>query len=74
MRHVVLVYVLWCPHRYFVPTGFLHMFLMFGPAIVLGGTPQRVVAITALLTGPLAASSILGGSERAHLFEWAAVW
>lgn len=57
-----------------VPTAFLHMFLMFAPALVLGGTPQRVSALISMLTGPLAATQLLGNNERVQLLEWAPIW
>ncbi len=59
---------------YFMPSSFLHLFLMFAPAIVLGGTPQRVLAMATLLTGPLAASQLIGRNEREQMFEWASIW
>lgn len=49
------------------------MFLMFAPALLLGGTPQRVMAAAALLTGPIAASQYVN-SERAEIHEWASIW
>lgn len=57
-----------------VPSVFLHMFLMFGPALVLGGTPQRVSALATLLTGPLAATRLIGNNDRVQLYEWAPIW
>lgn len=59
---------------YFVPSSFLHLFLMFAPALILGGTPQRVLAAATLLTGPLAASQLVERNERAQMFEWASIW
>jgi hypothetical protein len=50
------------------------MFLMFVPALVLGGTPQRVSALITMLTGPLAATQLLGNNERMQLYEWEPVW
>lgn len=49
------------------------MALMHGPSLVLGGTPQRVMAVLALLTGPVSASQLVDG-ERGFLYEWAAIW
>lgn len=57
-----------------MPSVFLHMFLMFGPALVLGGTPQRVSALVTLLTGPLAATRLIGNNDRVQLYEWAPIW
>jgi hypothetical protein len=50
------------------------MFLMFAPALVLGGTPQRVSALISMLTGPLAATHLLGNNERMQLYEWGPIW
>jgi hypothetical protein len=47
---------------------------MFAPALILGGTPQRVLAAATLLTGPLAASQLVERNERAQMFEWASIW
>lgn len=63
-----------CACSSLVPSVFLHMFLMFGPALVLGGMPQRVSALVTLLTGPIAAARIIGNSERVQLYEWAPIW
>jgi len=58
---------------YYIPTGFLHLFLMFAPALVMGGTPQRIMALAALITGPVAASQLIDG-DRPRLYEWASSW
>lgn len=54
--------------------SFLHFFLFFMPALVLGGVPQRVLGVLALLTGPLVTDQVVAGDDRAQRYEWASMW
>lgn len=62
------------PNSYYIPTAFIHGFFFFVPALALGGLPQRVLGLAALLTGPVMTEVILGGDAEARRYEWASIW
>lgn len=64
------------PATYFVPGGFIHFFLFFGPALLLAGPRapiRRVVVTIALALGPVTAMALVRKAES-YQHEWAAVW
>jgi hypothetical protein len=48
--------------------------MLFVPALLLGGAPQRLLSLTALVAGPLATDRLVVGDERARQYEWASMW
>ena len=64
------------PPSYYLPGGFIHFFLFFGPALLLAGPRapvRRAVVCVALLIGPVTAMALVRSAES-YQHEWAAVW
>lgn len=60
---------------YYIPNYFLHLFMMFIPALVVGGTWHKSFALATFITGPVMTEVIMrnaGPDSRQH--ELPAVW
>jgi hypothetical protein len=60
---------------YYIPNYFLHLFMIFIPALVLGGTWHRGFILAAFITGPVMTEAVMrnaGLESRSH--ELPAVW
>jgi hypothetical protein len=63
------------PLSYVVPSGYIHFFLFFIPALVApgrGAGARRAFAITGFLSGPLLSMALSRG--KAYAFEWSSIW
>lgn len=60
---------------YYVPSFFVHLFAMFMPSLLFGGTYHRLVMGLVFVSGPLMTEYIMwGGSQDVRAHEWQGVW
>ena len=58
-----------------VPSGYIHFFLFFIPALVTpgrGAAARRAFAVTGFLSGPILSMALSRGP--AYAFEWSSIW
>ena len=63
------------PTTYVVPSGYIHFFLFFIPALVTpgrGAAARRAFAVTGFFSGPILSMALSRG--RAYAFEWSSIW
>jgi hypothetical protein len=61
--------------RYVVPSGYIHFFLFFIPALVApgrGASARRAFALTGFISGPILSMALSRG--RAYAYEWSSIW
>lgn len=68
------------PPSYYIPSGFVHFLMFFGPALVVPGVwalERKAFVVAMMLTGPVAtqaASYWASGGDPSWRLEWAGVW